>query len=203
VSCEADAQAPFEPTQPEPLEGSTLSIEASVILMDIKPKVVKASPTPECETVIRCMTITSGTPQSRPSPHTISTMVVSRSKWLPEARPMDQAFLILSSLAQESNADNSPLLPAAAFACFPQVLSAPAFFTKAGLLQPLSFETVPAVFIEARTEHPSSLILSLLAQELNDHKPERASCSRKRPKEPNKALIGRPREPSLSKSIGA
>jgi hypothetical protein len=52
TSHEADAPAPPEPVQPEPVAGSTLSIEASVILTDNQPEVPKTS-LPECETTAK------------------------------------------------------------------------------------------------------------------------------------------------------
>jgi hypothetical protein len=53
VSHEADAPAPPEPVQPEPVAGSTLSVEASVIPTDNQLEVPETSP-PEWETVVKC-----------------------------------------------------------------------------------------------------------------------------------------------------
>jgi hypothetical protein len=58
VSHEADAPAPPEPVQPEPVAGSTLSVEASVIPTDNQLEVPETSP-PECETVVKCARPTS------------------------------------------------------------------------------------------------------------------------------------------------
>jgi hypothetical protein len=197
---ETDTPAPPEPVQPEPVTGSALSVEASVIPTDNQPEVFETSPTPERETVVKRMTITSRHPQSQPNLCPILTIVVSGAKRLTEARPEDLAFLIPSSLAQESNADDFHLPSTAVLACAPQALSAPTFSIQAGSLQSTPIEMAPAVALEACAGAPSFLILGLLAQEslLSDHE---YTYTRKRPKQPNKALVGRSREPSLSKSI--
>jgi hypothetical protein len=103
ASGEANAWAPLEPTPPEPVVGSTLSVEVSVIMTDIKPEVVKASPMPESETVVRHLRATSGAPQSQPSPRSTSTMAVPCSEQLKSAHANGWPFLIPGSSALESN----------------------------------------------------------------------------------------------------
>jgi hypothetical protein len=56
---EANALAPPEPVQPEPVAGSTLSVEASVIPTDNQPEVPETFP-PECEMTAKCARLASG-----------------------------------------------------------------------------------------------------------------------------------------------
>ena len=59
TSHEANATALPEPVQPEPVVGSTLSVEASVILMDNQPEVPETFP-PKHEMTAKCARLTSG-----------------------------------------------------------------------------------------------------------------------------------------------
>ena len=63
---------------------SALSVEDMVVPMDTWPEALKAAPTSEHKTVIKCMSVMSWTlAQFPPSPHTASMTAVPSPKWPP------------------------------------------------------------------------------------------------------------------------
>ena len=170
----ADAQAPPEPVQSQPREGSTLSVKALVILMDKQSEVFKTSPTTECETVIKHLRTSSRAPQLQLSPHSASTMAVPSPKLLSAMSPLEGS--------QESSLSQNMAWG----------ISTPSSPAKANSLQPPLYAMTPVVILKVQAEAPSqaepqqlpikhvgapfSLIPSSLAQESNEYKCEHTSC---------------------------